>query len=116
MRFLADENIPREAVDALRIVGHDIDSIVELHPGYGDVAVATVAVQTGRTLLTFDQDFGELLARCQIELPDGVVLFRIRASGMGDSVSLVVGAITGGGEWVGYLTVVERDRVRKTRL
>jgi predicted nuclease of predicted toxin-antitoxin system len=112
MRFLADENIPSKAVEALRAAGHDIESVVESHQGLGDVGVAALAARNGRTLLTFDQDFGELVAMRQVTLPAGIVLFRVRASDAGDAVSLVVDAIAAGNDWQGRFTVVEHDRIR----
>ena len=110
MRFLADENIPSKAVEALRAAGHDVESVVESHQGLGDVGVAAIAAQNGRTLLTFDKDFGELVAIRQVTLPPGIVLFR--ASDSGDAASLVVEAIGARSDWAGRLSVVEQDRIR----
>ena len=112
MRFLADENIPSKAVEALRVAGHDVESVVESHQGLGDEGVATIAARHGRTLLTFDKDFGELVAMRQVTLPAGIVLFRVRASDSGDAASLVVDAIGARSDWAGRLSVVEHDRIR----
>jgi predicted nuclease of predicted toxin-antitoxin system len=116
VRFLADENIPTKAVEALRAAGHDIESIVESPKGLGDLDVAAIAARNGRTLLTFDQDFGELVAMGRVTLPAGIVLFRVRASDSGDAVSLVVDAIAAGNDWEGRFTVVEHDRIRSAPL
>ena len=116
MRFLADEIIPSKAVEALRAAGHDVESVVESHQGLGDVGVAAIAAQNGRTLLTFDKDFGELVAMRQVTLPAGIGLFRVRASDSGDASSLVVDAIAAGTDWAGRLSVVEDDRIRTSPL
>jgi predicted nuclease of predicted toxin-antitoxin system len=60
MSFLADENFPRPAVEALRLAGLDVEWIAEVSPGAADDQVLAHCVSTGRTLLTFDKDFGEL--------------------------------------------------------
>ena len=59
MRFLAGENVPRVAVDALRADGHDIGWVLTDSPGLDDRSVLARAVEEERVLLTFDTDFGE---------------------------------------------------------
>ena len=61
MRLLADENIPGDAVAALRATGHDVAWIRIEAPGSPDQDVLSRAQQEGRILLTFDKDFGEPL-------------------------------------------------------
>jgi predicted nuclease of predicted toxin-antitoxin system len=56
MRFLANENFPRAAVEALRADGHDVSWIRTDAPGISDDAVLTRAHADGRVLLTFDKD------------------------------------------------------------
>jgi predicted nuclease of predicted toxin-antitoxin system len=60
MRFLADENIPGDAVAELEAAGHDIISIRIAAPGSKDEDVLALAVRETRIILTFDKDFGEL--------------------------------------------------------
>ena len=61
MRFLADENFPRPALDALRKAGWEVVSIAEECPGVPDEDVAALCAAQERILLTFDKDFGELV-------------------------------------------------------
>lgn len=63
MKFLADENFPRPAVEALRNAGFDVAWISEGQSGAADEQVLARAAAEGRTLLTFDKDFGELAFR-----------------------------------------------------
>jgi hypothetical protein len=42
MRFLADENFPRPALEALRIAGWEIFSVAEECPGISDQEVAAL--------------------------------------------------------------------------
>lgn len=63
MRFLANENFPLDAVEALRQNGHDVLWIRVESPGISDREVLSRAQAENRILLTFDtfdQDFGEL--------------------------------------------------------
>ncbi len=73
--FLADENIPLEVVYELRHKGIDIISLSELNPGIEDEEVLLLAVKERRTLITFDNDFGELVFKMK-KLSKGVILLR----------------------------------------
>jgi len=79
MRFLASENLPRVAVEALRVAGHDVAWVRTEGPGATDQAVLEWARRHDRVLLTFDKDFGELVLRRGTEASPGIVLFRIPA-------------------------------------
>ena len=61
MRFLADENFPWPALEALRNAGWEIFSVAEECPGISDEEVAALCSESQRVLLTFDKDFGELV-------------------------------------------------------
>lgn len=60
MKFVADENFPRVALRLLRHSGFDVASIAETNPGLPDAEVLAIASAEGRTLLTFDKDFGPI--------------------------------------------------------
>ena len=77
VRFLADENFPRPALQAIRDAGFDVDRIGEGRSGWPDEQVLSLAVAGGRTLLTFGMDFGELAFRHRLPADSGVVLFRL---------------------------------------
>jgi predicted nuclease of predicted toxin-antitoxin system len=62
MRFLADENIPGDAVTELEAAGHDIVWVRTMAPGSKDEDILALAVREERIILTFDKDFGECLA------------------------------------------------------
>jgi len=76
MKFLADENFPYPSVHTLRAAGLDVVSIQEIAPSITDTNVIAVAQQAGRTILTFDRDFGELVFRDGLRPLAGVVYFR----------------------------------------
>lgn len=62
MRWLCNENIPRNLVEELRRRGHDTAWIRERSPGIADAEVLAIAIRERRICLTFDKDFGELVA------------------------------------------------------
>lgn len=77
MSFLADENFPRPALEALRRAGWEVFSIAEERPGISDEEVAALCADQQGILLAFDKDFGELVFRRGLSAGSGVVLFRI---------------------------------------
>jgi Domain of unknown function (DUF5615) len=52
-KFLADENVPGDAVGVARQAGHDLAWIKELSPGADDDAVLALSLADGRILVTF---------------------------------------------------------------
>jgi len=58
MRLLADENIPRSAIEFLKARGYDVVTLQEIgKAGTTDEEVAMVAEREGRAVLTLDRDF-----------------------------------------------------------
>jgi len=77
MRFLADAGISPKTVDFLRLAGHDAVHVRELAmQRASDRALAERARRDGRVLLTFDLDFGAVLALGVVDRPS-VVIFRL---------------------------------------
>lgn len=76
MNFLADENIDRQIVTALRDEGYIVGYVAEMEPGISDDIVLDIANREGVLLLTADKDFGELVFRLR-RLSSGVVLIRL---------------------------------------
>jgi predicted nuclease of predicted toxin-antitoxin system len=78
MRFLADMGISFKTVAWLRVAGHDIvhlrDQGLQRLP---DPEILAKAAREDRVVLTFDLDFGELLAAAGTTLPSAII-FRLR--------------------------------------
>lgn len=77
MRFLADMGVSWRVVAWLKAEGHDAVHLRELglqRLPNGDIFA--LAVQEERIVLTFDLDFGEILAHSRGS-PSGVLLFRL---------------------------------------
>ncbi|OUL25161.1 DUF5615 family PIN-like protein [Nostoc sp. 106C] len=112
MRFLANENFPRDAVEALRQQGHDVVWIRTDAPGIADPEVLNRAQTDDRILLTFDKDFGELAFRSQLPATSGIILFRIKAPSGAVVAQKVATAIASRNDWAGHFSVIEDDRIR----
>ena len=52
MKFVADENFPRPALEALRNAGWDVLSVAEEFPGIADEEVAVLCSESQRLLST----------------------------------------------------------------
>ena len=111
MRFLVDENLPREIAEALTANGHDAVSIVDT-PGRGleDLDVWGSAVEEDRIIVTLDLDFPLM----QAPIPPGLVLIRVPSS---FSIPSIVTMLTEfvenyGDEALGRITVLSPGRIR----
>ena len=77
MRFLADMGVDQRIVDWLRTQGHDAIHLREqgLHRA-ADADIFAKAIAEDRIVLTFDLDFGEILALAGAAVVS-VILFRL---------------------------------------
>jgi predicted nuclease of predicted toxin-antitoxin system len=116
MRFLANENFPQAAVNALIAAGCDVVWIRLASPGTSDQAVLARAASEKRVLLTFDKDFGELAKGSDLPPECGVVLLRIPMPSpvqLGQRLSQLILARK---DWAGHFSVIEPGRIRMRRL
>jgi predicted nuclease of predicted toxin-antitoxin system len=116
MNFLADENFPRDAVEALRAEGHDVLWIRTEYPGITDPEVLSIAQAENRILLTFDKDFGELAFVTLLPASCGIVLFRLQAASANILAQKVIDTISLRTDWVGHFSVVENNKIRMRQL
>ena len=112
MRLLADENLARDTVGALRQLGHDVSWVREETPGSSDERVLQKATSEARIIVTFDKDFGELAFRSRLPVSAGIILLRVRAVDPTLLTQIVVAAIQSRTDWAGQFSVVEADRLR----
>ena len=112
MNFLANENFPLDAVEALRTAGHNVAWVRLDAPGSTDPQVLGRAVAEQRVLLTFDKDFGELAFHAGLPVGCGIVLFRLQAATAAQLAAVVGAAIAARTDWAGHFSVVELSRIR----
>ena len=115
MRFLADENLAQETVEALRGRGHDVAYVRTDAPGSSDDEVLRRASAESRLVITSDKDFGELAFRWGLAAGSGIIL--LRARGLPETrTAAVVAALDVRDDWTGQFAVIENGRVRMTPL
>lgn len=99
LRILANENVPGEAVEAMRREGHDVAWVRADAPASADDAVLARAQAENRILMTFDKDFGELAFRRGLAAASGIILFRIRTQGSTQAIAHVLAALRSRSDW-----------------
>jgi predicted nuclease of predicted toxin-antitoxin system len=96
MRFLADENIPGDAVTELETAG-----LRTVAPGSKDEDVLALVVREERIILTFDKDFGELAWRTGLPVSTGIVLFRLPMPASTEVGAILAARISERTDWAG---------------
>ena len=77
MNFLADENFPIASSKFLRNNNHDVLTIGTDFFGITDMEVIQLANKHDLTILTFDNDFGELIFKHGLRPVKGVIFLRL---------------------------------------
>ncbi|MBL0898199.1 MAG: DUF5615 family PIN-like protein [Reyranella sp.] len=112
MRFLADENVPRQIVEELRSAELDVASVVEVSPGASDDAVVEMAGEQSRLLITEDRDFGEMVVRRRLAVRGVILLELVRLSNAAAAARVAEVIAAHAGRLPGNLVVIEPGRVR----
>ena len=112
MQLSANENFPGKAVDALRVVGHDVFWVRTQMGGATDQQVLAHAVAENRVLVTFDKDFGDLAFHANLPASCGIILFRISIRDPDMVAARVVSVIDSRPDWAGVFAVVDDTRIR----
>ena len=111
MRLLFDENMPADAVEALRALKHDVSFVTEDDPSAADPDLLARAVRENRLLVTFDTDYGSLTYRDQLPATCGLVTFRLFPDMPADAQArFITGTITAQDDWNGYFWVIRLRR------
>lgn len=115
--WLADENIPKEAIEYLRRCGEDVAAVAEICRGGTDRQVIALAREHGRILLSFDRDHGDLIFNRGVAPPRGVVYLRLYPPDPGALLSALSGLTSLGVTALdGQFTVVSVEGVRQRPL
>jgi len=112
VKFLANENVPAEAVDAARKAGHDVAWVSEVVPGAADEAVLSFALSEGRVLVTFDKDFGKLAFGSGRKASCGIILLRPRLRSPSHLSQFLINVLSQQIDWSGRFSVAQEDRLR----
>lgn len=115
-RLLANENFPRPALLALRQAGVDVEAVVEIMPRASDTQVLQHAAASGRWLVTFDRDYGELVFARAVPAPAAIIFLRQGAYSPSWAAGPVL-ELLGRADFVaGHLVVVNGRSVRRRAL
>jgi predicted nuclease of predicted toxin-antitoxin system len=118
MRFLLDMNLPPAMTEWLRAEGHDAVHVREIGlAGFPDHRVFARAAEDGRIVITFDLDFGEIVA-LRGASGAGVALLRLRLVRQSRLRERLRVAIAEAAEALqaGAIIVVEDTRIRIRRM
>jgi predicted nuclease of predicted toxin-antitoxin system len=111
-KFLANENMPGAAVEAVRKAGLDITWVREISPGISDEAVLALSQAEGRVLLTFDKDFGEMAFERGKTATPGVILLRPRLRSPEHVAQFTVALLGQSMDWTDNFAVAQEGRLR----
>ncbi len=117
MRFLVDMNLSPGVAVELRRKGHDAVHLGEVgHTRLPDALVFLKASEEDRIVVTFDLDFGEIVALSARPGP-GVVLLRLRSARFNAVMARLEDAVERAGPALeeGAVVIVEERRIRTRR-
>jgi len=112
--LLLDENMPRSAARALAAVGHDVLHVADAEPSADDRRVLALARQTGRMLVSFDADFGDLVFQHGEPAPEAILYLRLHPIDGPAAADLVAQALALPVQ--GHFVVCTRDGLRRRAL
>lgn len=112
MKLLADENIEREFIEALREADFDVLSVRESYIGFADDEILRAAVDEKAVILTYDTDFGELVFRFSLQ-SNGIILLRVHGLSLAEKTQITIQAIREHeAELENAFTVISENSVR----
>jgi predicted nuclease of predicted toxin-antitoxin system len=111
-KFLANENVPTDAVLAAKAAGIDLVWVRDTMRGATDDEVLAFAVAEGRVLVTFDKDFGEMVFDLGSTASPGIVLLRPRLRSPSFVAQFTVTVLTQEIDWEGNFCVAQEGRLR----
>jgi len=109
--LLADENIPKKALETLRQQGIDIISVADFSTGLSDQDIIKTAIRENRIIVTFDKGFGELIVKRRLKPPD-LILLRLTEISPTEVSGRIKDLIERRIVLDGNIIVVQDDRVR----
>lgn len=114
MRLLADENIPRSLVAALR-ERFDVVWGQEIFQRESDASLVSRALAEGRVILTMDADFGTLYFREGVRPFCGVIYVRARKLPPEVILTAVPGIVFEREDWAEFFSVItlSTGRIRR---
>ena len=116
MRFLANENFPAPSILLLENTGFEVLSISAIKSGASDFEVLDIAIKKNAIILTFDNDYGEIIFRIRPVIIPSVVFFRDKGANANNAGERLIKIISLGVELDGYYTTIESKSVRQRKI
>jgi predicted nuclease of predicted toxin-antitoxin system len=89
MRFKIDENLPVEAAELLRSVGHDTETVHDEElSGASDSEVSRICWVEQRIIVTLDLDFADIRAYPPAQYP-GIIVMRLKSQSITNVLSVL---------------------------
>ncbi|MGQ0622139.1 MAG: DUF5615 family PIN-like protein [Panacagrimonas sp.] len=114
--LIVNENFPAPSVRLLRAQGLDVVAVQETMPGASDEQVLAVVHASGRWLVTFDHDYGELVFSKRRAPPPAILYFRQEPIPPTRPAERMLELLATPEKLVGHLLVVTERAVRLRRL
>lgn len=114
VKFLVDENLPKEVAELLRDDGHDAVTVVERGLAESDdPPLGKLAKAEGRAIVTGDVDFGHMKNYPPHEY-EGIIVLRLGQQGKSRVLAVIRALLPllKTEELKGKLWIVEDDRIR----
>ncbi len=111
-KFLANENVPGDAVQAARQEGIDLAWVKEIAAGADDDTVLAMSVAENRVLVTFDKDFGEIAFRQGRDATCGIILLRPRLHSATFLARFLMSVLSQQIDWTNHFAVAQESSIR----
>ncbi|MCC7117137.1 MAG: DUF5615 family PIN-like protein [Anaerolineales bacterium] len=117
MIFLANENFPLTSIKLLRSAGYRVIAVSEEMAGAKDSLVLSRAAKEKLIILTFDRDYGDLIYKAHLPVPEGVVYLRFDPDTPSEPYERMMSLCKIEGlSFKGKFTVADRQRIRQRPL
>ena len=114
--LLVNENFPFPALRKLREQGVDVFAVREIMPGASDEAILRKACDTGRWLVTFDRDYGELVYSRRCPAPPAILYLRQEPFPPDKPADWIFALLDDPAQAIGQLVVIGEHTIRRRML
>jgi predicted nuclease of predicted toxin-antitoxin system len=112
MQILANVNVPKATVEALRLARHDVLWALERMARDSDFEILAAAQSESRVVLTNHKDFGDLAVHAGLPAECGIILLRLKGLSPDEVVERTLEAIGSRTDWANHFSVVDKKRIR----
>jgi predicted nuclease of predicted toxin-antitoxin system len=114
--LIVNENFPLPALRKLREQGVDVMAVQEVMPGASDESILRKACDTGRWLVTFDRDYGELVYSRRCPAQPAILYLRQEPCPMDRPAAWILALLDDPAQVAGQVVVIGERAVRRRPL